>query len=108
MPCAARALIEHSERFLAAVQCGEESLPALLDAREALIRDLGSALSHGLQIGPEELRAIGDLEQAILAALLDQREAVAAEIATLRRGRDAGAAYHPTRDRPAVYLDRAG
>jgi hypothetical protein len=103
------AVREHSQRLLAAILSEQDhALEGLLATREELLRQLRSAIAAGEAMAPAEVLAVEELEQAIRTALQERRDAVGGEIAALRHGQDAEAAYGAVDVRPARYLDRAG
>jgi hypothetical protein len=109
IPTALAALREHSHRLLIAVRSEEDdTLEGLLATREELLQRFGAAVSSGEALDPVEAQVIEALDQTILAAMRERRDATRAELAALLQGRNAGAAYHGPNAAPARYLDRAG
>jgi hypothetical protein len=108
-------LKEHSRHLLSVIQAGAEDdgLAELFETRAQLLRECQASLASGGWAGADEdLQEIVAIDGAIRDALIERRDAVCRELALLREGRSAAAAYRVggpgSHVVQARYMDRAG
>ena len=103
-------LLAHGRRLLDAVRAetADHMLARLLDTHGELLDRLGSARAAGEPLDAAEVAELRALDRALMAALEQRRDAIALQLAALRRGRAAGTAYGGPGAAAARFVDRSG